>query len=785
MKQYFNSFFLLLFLSSCLQANDIYVSTKGDDNSSGSSAAKAVKSIQKAIALAEQARKSTKEQINIHVSEGEYYIDKSIHITNKLSDIAIVGKGNVLFSGAKVADQWEKVNNPRFSHVPKGSLWRTPLPKTSDGFRLVKVIYDAEGNKLPRAIGKGFVPDKCPSMAALKDAEKDLYYRFFHQKTKLFFKSGDVLAYDDVENAELRITPKQQWLMNILPIKEIDVDKGELITEIPATYTMLRVFASGSKKEVDGKVLKGVFESAWIENVAAVLDQPNEWVADAKEGYLYLYAKTKPSGIRIPTTVELFKLEGQLDEKQRKFTPVKNVTFTGISFQFTDRKTKDKNSIALQHDWEEQDASTAVIRLRCAERVKITNCEFKNIGGTGVRMDTYAQYNEVSHCHFHKVGNTCVLLDGYGPGTLDVNKHNTVHNNKMHHFGDLVWHGCAVHIFQSGENKITNNHVFDGPYNGIVLSGVRGRWLPEFRGGTIHFSKHESNNKLYPKLIDERVETIGTVRWDEINSPKNWVEYLPFLHTRNNLVQDNEIHDVVTKLGDGNGIYASAVGGGNLYKRNLIYNVRSIQPARSDDDAMGDTYEQNIFVNTTGGRYAALRIKQLNSVVNNLFIYNLGPGMSLGAWSMATPSVVQKAEIKHNMFFYIGEEQRQIAFNIKDRIIEHNKALFNELDYSAKDNYFFSYKKPDKNPAPVLQVNKNWETTVNVKDPKFNDFDHWDLGLQKDSPLLNSGWESIDYAKIGNIEDPAFERLQKEGLPKALGNYYYDLPREYYNYDIE
>jgi len=788
MKYYFNTMLFIVFASVSLQARDIYVSLDGDDRQKGTSASKAVKTVQKAFDLAKQIRTKNKESITIHISQGTYEVLETIVIPNTLSNMSIVGNGNVIISGAPITNEWEKVQDySRFSHVPSKKMWRTALPKTNEGFSLVKTIYDANGDKLPRARTKGFTPANNPSLAEIHHVEKNLQHRFFDKRRSiLYFKDGDISAYPDAENAELLIMPKEQWLINYLPIKEIDEQKHTLKTKISATYPMYRTFPSGALRQFNGedKNSWGTCHSAWIENVAAAIDEPNEWIADAKEGYLYIYApKGKPKNIRIPRTVELFRIEGESNESKRSFYPVKNITISGISFQFTDRKTKGENAIALQHDWEEYDASTAVVRLKCAENVKIKNCEFKNVGGTAVRMDLYAQKNEVSNCYFNKVGNTCVLMAGYGPGTIDVNKHNIVHNNKMHHFGDLVWHGAGVHIFQSGHNEITNNHIFDGPYNGIILSGVRGRWLPEFRGNTIHFSAYKSLNPRYQEIIDDRVEATPVIRWDEINSPKNWPEFIPFLHTRHNLVQDNELHDLVTKLGDGNGLYVSATGGSNTYKRNLIYNIRSIQPARADDDAMGDTYEQNIFVNTTGGKYSALRVKQLNSVKNNIFIYSKGPGLTLGAWWMARPAVMDKVEINNNVFVYTGHEEAPKSITVN--AVANNKEYYQKLDYSLKNNLFFAtHKETPKWGKTSANINENWNKNWMYQSPLFKNLEGWDLSLQNNSPLLNSGFQQIEYQKIGNREDPAFARIQKEGLPTPLGNFYYDQPASFYDYTV-
>ena len=67
-----------------------------------------------------------------------------------------------------------------------------------------------------------------------------------------------------------------------------------------------------------------------------------------------------------------------------------------------------------------------------------------------------------------------ILLCGYGPGTKDVNKNNKIINNLIRRTGELVWHGHAIFIWQSGENFVANNHIREVPRKAIGICGVRG-----------------------------------------------------------------------------------------------------------------------------------------------------------------------------------------------------------------------------------------------------------------------------------------------------------------------
>ena len=77
------------------------------------------------------------------------------------------------------------------------------------------------------------------------------------------------------------------------------------------------------------------------------------------------------------------------------------------------------------------------------------------------------------------------------------------------------------------------------PRHAISLSGVR---VPYF-----------------DRLCESR-EICKSLRWEEIGKRKAWDEIMPFLHTKNNIVENNEVERVLQKLGDGAGINVTGAG---------------------------------------------------------------------------------------------------------------------------------------------------------------------------------------------------------------------------------
>ena len=69
-------------------------------------------------------------------------------------------------------------------------------------------------------------------------------------------------------------------------------------------------------------------------------------------------------------------------------------------------------------------------------------------------------------------------------------------------------------------------------------------------------------------------------------------EVRPYLHTHDNIIEYNEIHNVMERMGDGNGIYIRGAGAGNVIRRNYIHHLvtpMKMQAAIRTDGGQRDT----------------------------------------------------------------------------------------------------------------------------------------------------------------------------------------------------
>ena len=76
----------------------------------------------------------------------------------------------------------------------------------------------------------------------------------------------------------------------------------------------------------------------------------------------------------------------------------------------------------------------------------------------------------LSIAEFAHLGEAGILLAGYGPGTKDVNHHNDIVNNYIHHFSEITWHSPGLWAWQSGHNRMVHNELHHSGYSAVLIT---------------------------------------------------------------------------------------------------------------------------------------------------------------------------------------------------------------------------------------------------------------------------------------------------------------------------
>ena len=686
------------------QTVDFYVSTSGSDSWSGTLATPNAQRSDGPFATLERARDAVRDlkkrrstDIVVLVREGIYRLEETVVFgledsgegDSTVTYAAYPGEKPVFSSGRQITG-WQKVPGklPGLPKEAQGNLW------VADVSRRFFTLYDAEG-LLPRAQSASFVPLKGGS------------------ENELHFPEGRLKNWPNMEDVEIVVRPSHDWIVNVLPLVSVDEEAGIARTAIDATYAMNKY-------------------GCWVENVLEELDKPGEWVLNTKEGKVYLWPRGK-SPVVAPKLLELIRVEGAIDKEGPKDIPVRNLRFRGLTFKHGERYQLTADDKGLQHDWDMLDKDNALVRLRGTENCVIEQCHFLHSGSGAIRVDLHGMENEISGNHIEHMGGGGILLCGYGPGTKDVNKKNLVYNNHIHHVGEIYWHSPGIFVWQSGENRVANNLIHHTDYTGLIVSGCITRFFAR---------------------PDDR-ELVRTIRWHEVGklseNPK-LDDVRPYLHTHDNLIEYNEIHHAMQKLGDGNAIYIRGAGAGNVIRRNYVHHLVAKQPKQSairTDGGQKDTLiaDNLIYKCTSQG----ITLKLNNRCENNIVADVIAPR---GVYLKVVEGPMTGASNKRNIFYSSSEDCVFITepSSGKGRVGEDRRGRVTARMKDIESDHNIYYCKADRGLGEkTLEKLQRDGVDANSRavDPLFVDPENGDFRFKPGSPALEMGIVPIDLSKVG------------------------------------
>ncbi len=666
-----------------------------------------------------------KKEIHVLIRGGVYRLDETVVFSIEDSapadgtiTYAAYGTEKPVFTSAVPIVGWKKPEHPSplLPEMARDRVWVADVPP-----RLLNVLTLYEGNqRLSRASSQGFTPVA--------------YANATTPPNQIAFPPGAMKNWPDVKNGELRVIPSCDYEMCLLSLAEVDEQAGLGKTTAPASRTMGRV--------------KFLDETAWVENILEVLDQPGEWVFSAADRKLYLWpAQGEPSEtINAPLLTELIRVEGKIDYDGPDDSPVTGLAFQGLTFTGGERRPwNGATKGELQHKWEHFDVPTALMRLRGARGCTVQACRFVDTSGTGLRLDLTCLDNRIIDNEVAHTGGVGILLAGYGPGTKDVHQRNDVSNNWVHHVGEIYWASPAIMVWQSGENRVTHNLVHNTPYSGITVSGRTG-WTSEtdatFRASEVKLPAYDA--------LPSAASGANSVHREW------WEAREKYMHGRKNLVAWNEIHDVMERMGDGNGIYISGTGKENHIYQNYIHHLDGDGTAsgiRCDNDQYETLIDGNVLYRIRSAQ-TGISTTETNHIVGNIIVDLIPsrrpitkPNIVHGYIAISDPTwPIEGARIKHNIIwssradYWPIVEHRSFSTGAGDRL----------KDTDTDDNLYYCPADPLWGQRHIDEQRRHGVELHSLSaNPMFVDVDHGDFRLQPDSPARALGFPSWDISTAG------------------------------------
>ena len=691
-------------------ASDIYVSPNGNDTNDGSKSTPFL-TIEKAKSIVSTLiAKGLTEDVHVYLMEGTYVLDKTVVFGLKDSPSKYTvtyeayNEDNVIISSGQAVSGWKKAN--QIEGMPTnsfGNVWVADMPENLTTFR---TLYDGT-ERLTRAKSEPF---QMPRNNYIRRADsQNTYYNKDRIHLRMFPFTDQIKDWDNLSDVEVFFNPVP-WNLNIIQLESVDMENKIAYLAFEAN-----ALPFSSKKHRFG----------WVENIIDYLDEPGEWCVNTKTRKIYYWPKngTPSANIVAPKLMEYFKVEGKVQYDLPKDIPAGNINFKGLTFSHGDRTVwyKNRKGWGIQHDWDTFDYGNAMLRFRGAKNCVVSECHFTNSGGSAIRLDLHAQNITIKNNLINDVGHMGILLAGYGPGTKDVNKNNTITNNIIFGTGKIVWHGHAIFAWQSGQNEISHNYIHDVPRKAIGICGVRAQILM--------------------KPDDNFDEASRTIRWYEIEKTIDSTleaqqRYAPYLHARNNRVAHNRIERTMLKLSDGSSINVSGAGMGNVIEHNYLYDIPYVG-MRNDDWQDGTTMKNNIL-----HKVAKIGIihKGVNTIENNILI-NCAKGIHFRAYPQQF--FVSESDIVRNIMYSDSDKFiPNTVFKWGGKMFLHREGKKTipyeyNMDYN---NYWWSGAEKD-----LAEKQRNGiEAHGVIMDPQFKDLENFDYTIQNEEMIKATGFKPFD-----------------------------------------
>jgi hypothetical protein len=518
-------FFCLAFSLMHMASNssEFYISPGGNDHNSGNSLNPFATLTRAMEAVKEAFQQEPDEDCTVWLSYGLYQLSEPIVIKSedlknrngKLIFRGMPGTEPIISGGIQILE-WEKFER---------GIW---MAKISESFMPPENVRELfAGNK--RATRARF-PNE--GYLRIKEAGAD-------RRTHFYFNTGDFPVPANVENIELVLL--HDWSVSRIPVKEIDVSENKL-TAVDSIGAKNPAFFNLDHWEPDPRY--------FLENAMEFLDADYEWFFDASQQTLFL----KLPGNLHPDMLEIFMpvSEGLIMLKGKENRPIKNIHFEGITFRHSSWTVPGTGYCGVQachYDPRPQKGGWAIVpaavMAEWAEKCSFNNCNFENLGGSGLWFAIGCRNCSVTNSLFTDISGNGIKIGEGRDREIDGKK----------------WWKVAPEQVASG-NKIENCYISDC---GKQFYGAVGIWCGLIAETTIR------RNKIYN--LPYTGISVGWM-WSAVPTP-----------CCNNLIEENHIHHIMQILSDGGGIYMLGLQPGSKIRNNQIHDV-SLNAGRAESNGM-------------------------------------------------------------------------------------------------------------------------------------------------------------------------------------------------------
>jgi hypothetical protein len=299
----------------------------------------------------------------------------------------------------------------------------------------------------------------------------------------------------------------------------------------------------------------------WIENAKEYLDAPGEWYLDRAAGDLYYLPK--PGQNLSTAQVVIPKLQDLVDLNGAAGNPVTNVAFSGITFSHSSwlapsspdglvegqagfRITGSDNPTfdSTRAKWVK---TPGAVNLNYTQHVAFTRDTFTHLGAVGLNLNTGSQGTTIVGNAFTDIAATGIqiggtdVIDHHPTDARSTTADTLVRDNVVRNVADIYTGSVGILAGYTARTTIEHNRVYDLPYSGI---SVGWGWGLTDQGGDTN----------YPGNLGVPVYSTPTT-------------------SRDTVIRDNEISDIMKLQADGGAIYTLGSSPDSTITGNYVHDI--------------------------------------------------------------------------------------------------------------------------------------------------------------------------------------------------------------------
>ena len=710
-----------------MDGQKIFVSTVGDDSWDGSEE-EPLRTLEKAIDVANEMREDSDKLIEILLREGTYSVTNTIKIINSQKDDSLLKIS---------AYQDEKVTINAGVDIPLSAMniadsdfTNAIIDKPNAGSVLQYNLKDAQIEDFGEISLRGhLISDEKEAQAELSlngevqklagwpNGEytgliKPIDSNEYGKRTKSGIANGCSFKVN-YDRPSQWSKPEQAWLSGTIgPNYEFDY------------YPVSRFDSKEKRVYLSRGALEKYYTEPYyrFENVPEELDEPGEYYIDRQSGMLYFYPPEdapKDSVLTITMSTPTLDVSRKAPNSMFRIENSKNIVFENLIFK---------------------GGRGSAITGKNNSNIKFINCEINSFGENGIRFDASTDIT-ISDCKIHDVGQDGILFVSCGNYQTLSPSNIVVSNNDIYNFARLERsYKTGIDFgYRCVGATAANNHIHNGPHAGMIFYGV--------------------NNDIYGNEFDHLVTEFSDM--DALycnNSSYPW--------ERGNKIHNNYFHDIGKSSMNGrHQINVRAIRtdnrgcGLNIYE-NLFYNIGDGGNGNGNNGIGAITAEgtrnrifNNLFVDCNEAYFNTLQYKEIETADDGT-LYPDTIINSSGVEVANTINVAKVADLKKQMEKYLPVYGKQFP-ELYNYFYEHpNMSKTNEF----KNNMIINISIPLSNfngtqneegfrgSQMLTAASGNY---VSTSDPGFVSYDNGNLELSSSATLLVEGLPKFEMSSFG------------------------------------